>query len=105
MTKKKTKKETYSRDEGNLSVVSENNNSRNLGSNKNTDKTGLSLTSDGLNMGNGSNLFIGSLNIGSNLRKRHDKHYKDSKFHLIVDIVMAFIIIILLTIILWLIIL
>ncbi|MCF7794808.1 hypothetical protein K9M50_00400 [Patescibacteria group bacterium] len=104
--KKKTNKEVYSREDGNLSVLDNKNKQTNLetqSDNKNaTQRNGLSLTKDGLNMGYGSNLLIGNLSINSNFKKRHEKHYKNSKFHLWADLIMAGIIIVLLIIILWL---
>jgi hypothetical protein len=104
--KKKQKKEVYSREDANLSVVETKKNQTNLeiqsNDNNATQKSGLSLSKDGLNMGTGANLVIGNLNINSELRRRHEKHYKNSKFHLWADLVLAGIIIVLLIIILWL---
>jgi hypothetical protein len=104
--KKKNKKEVYSREDGNLSVVESKKNQTNLetqSSDKGAgQKVGLSLSKDGLNMGAGANLLIGNLSINSNLRKRHEKYYKHSKFHLWADLIMGVIIMILLIIILWL---
>jgi hypothetical protein len=99
-TKKKKNKEVYSFEDENLSIVKSDNKESGLVDDK--QKTGLSLNKDGLNMGAGANLLIGNLNINSNLRRRHEKHYKNSKFHLIADLAMASIIIILLIVVLWL---
>jgi hypothetical protein len=99
-TKNKKNKEVYSFEDENLSIVKNNNQESGLVNDK--QKTGLSLNKDGLNMGTGANLLIGNLNINSNLRKRHEKHYKNSNFHLIADLAMASIIIILLIVVLWL---
>ncbi|MFP4515013.1 MAG: hypothetical protein ACLFNO_03370 [Parcubacteria group bacterium] len=104
--KKKTNKEVYSREDGNLSVVENKKKQTDLDNSSldrnSSQKTGLSLNKDGLKMGAGANLLIGSLSINSNLRKRHEKHYKNSNFHFWADLIMAAIIIILLIIILWL---
>jgi hypothetical protein len=105
MTKKNKKnKKVYSFEDNNLSVVDNKKKQTNLENQSNdrdlTPKGGLSLNKDGLNMGTGSNLVIGNLNINSYLKKRHDKHYKKSKFHLWADLVMVGIIIILLIIVL-----
>jgi len=106
MTKKKKKnKEVYSLEDANLSVVDKKKQTslEKQSDDKNaTQKSGLTLTKDGLNMGTGSNLVIGNLNINSHFRRRHEKHYKNSKFHLWADLVMAGIIVVLLVIILWL---
>ncbi len=46
--------------------------------------------------GKGGNVVIGTLNVFLNpIRKRHEKHYRDSKFHLAADIVLALTVIIL----------
>jgi hypothetical protein len=104
--KKKNKKEVYSLEDANLAVVDNKKKHTNIedqSSNNNANsKNGLSLSREGLKMGTGSNLFIGNLNINSNLRKRHERHYKHSKFHLIADLTMVGIIVILLIIVLWL---
>ncbi|MCF7820795.1 MAG: hypothetical protein K9M44_05025 [Candidatus Pacebacteria bacterium] len=86
----------YSQEAGNLSIVKEEETSLDKSS------TGLKLSSEGLKMGKGANVVIGSINIGSELRKRHERHYKNSRIHLIADIVMAGIIVILLITLLWL---
>jgi hypothetical protein len=53
---------------------------------------------DELNQKN--NVFIGTLNIFAQpLKDRHEKHYKDSRFHLIIDLILAGIIVILLAVI------
>ena len=108
--KNKEKIEEYSSDFGNLSVVEDVSLNEKKEINKNINlekegkefKEGLSLNKDGLEIGKSSSLIIGKIDINSAFKKRHDEHYKDSKFHLIVDSIMGLIIIFLLVFVLWL---
>ncbi len=97
MTKKKETIE-YSREEGNLSVVKDDND-KDIDLNS---SQGLKLNSGGLKMGKGANIVIGKIDINSGFKKRHEKHYRDNKFHLIADLSMAVVIIVLLLAVLWL---
>lgn len=94
---KKRKTIEYSREEGNLSVIK--NKEEDI---ETSSSSGLKLNSNGLKMGSGANVVIGKININSSFKKRHEKHYRNNKFHLIADLSMAVVIVLLLLAVLWL---
>lgn len=85
MKEKFIKKET----EGELSECSQN-----LEIIKSDDNDAVVMNKEGLDVKKGGNIIIGTLNIfATPLKRRHEKHYKENKLHLVADI--AFILIIL----------
>ena len=89
MENKKNKNNDFSVKKGNLEVVSKEEDAEKI-------PTGgsVSISRDGLDVKKGGNIIIGSLNIVANpIKKRHEKYYKTSKFHLIADLVLVFAII------------
>lgn len=75
----KNNKDEFSQEEGNLQVVD-------------TKKESASLANANKNSNN--KIVIGTLNVFTEpLKRRHKKHYKESLFHLIADVVLVFIIV------------
>ncbi len=88
--------EEFSQENGNLEIVPE----ETVPAIKEGD--GLSLGKDGLRLKKGGNIIIGKLNIIFNpLKRRHEKFYKDSKFHLVADSLLALVVLALLAGIAW----
>ncbi|MFH1233426.1 MAG: hypothetical protein V1649_02120 [Patescibacteria group bacterium] len=61
------------------------------------------MDNDAIDLKKGGKININKLNIFiAPFHRRHEKYYKDSKFHLIVDIILAFIVIALTGVVIWL---
>ncbi len=89
--KQNNKDNSFSEDKGNVEIIEHNGDSQNKFTDENES---VHLGSDGIDVKKGGNIVIGSLNIMAEpIKKRHDKHYKDSKFHLVADLVLVLIII------------
>lgn len=91
---KNNKNQGFSQEKGNLEIVPKKDEA-NL---EKTSSSGgsVSVSRDGINVKKGGNIVIGSLNIIANpLKKRAEKHYKRSRFHLIADIILVAMIVVL----------
>jgi hypothetical protein len=67
----------------------------------------IKLSGDKLGLKKNGNIVIGTVNIitgplTKHLKKRHEKFYQESKFHLVADIILAFIIVALVFVLVWL---
>ncbi|MDD4333172.1 MAG: hypothetical protein PHT51_03600 [Patescibacteria group bacterium] len=61
------------------------------------------VNQEGLDVKKGGNIIIGTLNVfAKGLKNRHEKHYKNSKFHLVADLVLLAIILALAGVLVWL---
>lgn len=82
----------YSQDKGNLEIVK-----------KEVNDDAVILDKEHLDVKKNGNVIIGTLNVVREpLRRRHEKHYKESTFHLVADIVLVLIILSLLGVLVWL---
>jgi len=93
MTNKKNKKDDFSIGNKNLEIINkELDNSKSL-------EDAIKIAPDKLEVKKGGNIIIGSLNlVAEPIKKRHEKHYKNSKFHLIADLILATTVIVLLVV-------
>lgn len=65
-------------------------------------KEAVKIDSKGLKVRDNGNIIIGTLNVfTSPIKKRHEKHYKESKFHLLADLLLVFLVVLLLGVLFW----